>query len=710
MNRFVSLTDHSTATSKFPGEPPPHTPASRNQDKRNGKAAAGTSSFAAGRAALAIRAAALALLFGVSVPVVGAADTQPPSVPTGLSGTMVSSQINLTWNASTDNVGVKGYQVFLNNVMVATTTAPSFVHTGAVAGATYNYRVNAFDAANNYSGWTPTPVNVKSSADTTPPSVPTGLQGTAASSTAINLTWNASTDNVGVKGYHIYLDNVEIAATTKTSFQHAGRTPGTTYNYRVSAYDAVPNHSAWTATPVSVKTTGTPPPDTTPPSVPAGLAGTATSNTQINLTWRAATDNVGVKGYQVFVNDKVVTTTTATSFQHTGLAAGTTYNYRVNAFDAANNYSGWTETPVAVKTTLVAPLDTTPPSVPTGLTGTAASNTQINLTWAAATDNVGVKGYQVFLNDAVIGTTTSTSFQHTGLTASTTYKYRVNAFDAASNYSGWTETPVAVTTKGTDPAAGMQWNCTFPNSPVDCGFQEQAKVAGRASLIGNARDGGTALRLTTQPGDNNVSGSNNMERNDVWLTQQATDCYEGREQWWAHSILFPDDFAMPTWHMYVVADFHNIGNTAPESGQANFHINFEPQADLTKPGVLVFRGYGGTPNSAPYKATIGTVSKNVWYDFVYHVKWSSGSDGYFDAWVNGVKKLSYRGPTLYAGQGCYLKLANYHVPIADTGSLGPASSVIHDRVLRGSTALSVAPGPLEGVLTTVNGVLTPLQN
>jgi hypothetical protein len=95
--------------------------------------------------------------------------------------------------------------------------------------------------------------------------------------------------------------------------------------------------------------------------------------------------------------------------------------------------------------------------------------------------------------------------------------------------------------------------------------------------------------------------------------------------------------------------------------------------------------------------------RNVWYDFVYHVKWSSAGDGFFDVWVNGAKKLSHVGPTLFVGRGCYLKLANYHVPF------GRASSVIHDRVIRGTTALAVAPAPLEGVLTLVNGVLTPIR-
>jgi hypothetical protein len=256
-----------------------------------------------------------------------------------------------------------------------------------------------------------------------------------------------------------------------------------------------------------------------------------------------------------------------------------------------------------------------------------------------------------------------------------------------------------------DPA-NVLFLCTFVTGPTECGFQEQAKVPGRATLVNVARDGLTGVRLHTEPGDNNVTGSGEMERNDLWLTQAATDGYEGREQWWAHSFYLPSDFVIPTWHNYVFFDFHNT-NTG--GGQANFHV-------LNRNGVLTFQGYGGVTQGNepvnPFSAPIGPIQKNVWYDFVYHVKWSSGSDGYFDAWVNGVQKLSHRGPTLYAGQGVYLKLANYHVPVCDPypACIGThaASSVIHDRIIRGTTPLAVSSGPLEGVLGLVNGVLTPL--
>ncbi len=234
----------------------------------------------------------------------------------------------------------------------------------------------------------------------------------------------------------------------------------------------------------------------------------------------------------------------------------------------------------------------------------------------------------------------------------------------------------------TQPAGGeLKFSCSFENSPTDCGFSEQAKVKPRATLVSTARDGAKAVRLHTEPGDNNVSGSGEWERNDLGLTQALSDCYEGRSGWWAHSIYFPSDYTLPAWGG-VVMDFHHTGS----GGQANFHI------DAMKDGGLRFRGNGGSAtNPTTYQVWLGPAVKNVWYDFVYQVKWSSKSDGFMRAWVNGVKKLDYSGPTLYAGMGCYLKLANYH------DASGSPSSVIHDRVRYGTTAAAVTSTPLQGL-------------
>ena len=260
-----------------------------------------------------------------------------------------------------------------------------------------------------------------------------------------------------------------------------------------------------------------------------------------------------------------------------------------------------------------------------------------------------------------------------------------------------------------DPSKVL-FSCGFLASPTECGFSEQSKVPGRATLTSIARDGTTGLRLHTEPGDNNVASSGEMERDDVFLSQAASDGYEGHEAWWAHSIYFPDDFTTPTWESYVVFDFHN---SAPGAWQANFHVAFERQSDTTKPGLLSLFGYGGVNSGdGRFAAALGEIQKKVWYDFVYHVRWSSGSDGFFDAWLNGKRVLSHRGPTLYAGQGVYLKLANYHSPVCDPypACIGThkASSVIYDRIIRGTTPLAVSSGALEGVLGFVNGILTPL--
>src|SRR5262249_46914951 len=157
------------------------------------------------------------------------------------------------------------------------------------------------------------------------------------------------------------------------------------------------------ATSVASVTPPPPPPppvgDTTPPSAPGTLTVTASGSTQINLAWGAATDDVGVTGYRVercagagCSTFAQIATPTATSFSDTGLTAGTSYSYQVRASAAAGNLGPYSV--VASAATLALP-DTTPPSVPAGLAAVAASTTQISVSWTAATDNVGVIGYQL---------------------------------------------------------------------------------------------------------------------------------------------------------------------------------------------------------------------------------------------------------------------------------------------------------------------------
>src|SRR6266853_1025390 len=358
----------------------------------------------------------------VSITTASAADTTPPSTPTGLTAAAAGSTgANLSWSASTDNVGVTGYIVRRNGVQVATPATTSLADAGLSAATTYSYTVAARDAAGNIS---PNSASVSITiADTTPPTTPTGLTAAVASSTGANLSWTASTDNVGVTGYIVRRNGVQVAAPATTSYADTGLAAATTYSYTVAARDAAGNISPNSAS-VSITIA-----DTTPPTTPTGLTAAVASSTGANLSWTASTDNVGVTGYIVRRNGVQVAAPSTTSFADTGLSAATTYSYTVAARDAAGNISS---NSASVSITIA---DTTPPTTPTGLTAAVAGSTGANLSWNASTDNVGVTGYIVRRNGVQVAAPATTSFADTGLSAATTYSYTVAARDAAGNIS-----------------------------------------------------------------------------------------------------------------------------------------------------------------------------------------------------------------------------------------------------------------------------------
>ena len=193
------------------------------------------------------------------------------------------------------------------------------------------------------------------------------------------------------------------------------------------------------------------------PTTPANLTAAAVSSVQINLTWGASTDELGVTGYRLercqgsgCVNFAQVAAPTMTSFNDTGLTPATPYTYRVRAGDAAGNLSDYSPS-VSVSTTAVA-ADVTPPTTPANLTAAAVSSVQITLSWDASSDNVGVAGYLVercqgsgCVNFAQVAAPTATSLNDTGLIAATSYSYRVRAMDAAGNLSSYSAIASAVT-------------------------------------------------------------------------------------------------------------------------------------------------------------------------------------------------------------------------------------------------------------------------
>jgi chitodextrinase len=196
-------------------------------------------------------------------------------------------------------------------------------------------------------------------------------------------------------------------------------------------------------------------PDTQPPSAPTSLTATAISTSQINLAWTASTDNVAVTSYLIercagagCTNFAQITSVSGTTFSNTALSAGTSYSYQVRAVDAAANPSGYSN----VASALTLAPDTQPPTAPTNLTATTVNSAQIDLAWTASTDDVAVTSYLIercagagCSSFTQIATASGTSYSNTGLSAKTSYSYRVRATDATSNLSGYSNVATAIT-------------------------------------------------------------------------------------------------------------------------------------------------------------------------------------------------------------------------------------------------------------------------
>jgi len=188
------------------------------------------------------------------------------------------------------------------------------------------------------------------------------------------------------------------------------------------------------------------PPDNTPPSIPAGLAGGSASPTTTAINWNASTDNVGVAGYYVSRNGSRVGTTANLYYKDSGLTENTTYTYTIEAFDLGGNVSA-PSLPLSVTTK-----DTTPPSTPANVAATANSCQSVVLSWSPSTDVVGIGGYFVFwgpspatlvqLVRTPAAVTTYTSYP---LNCGTGYYYGVEAVDTEGNISPMS-TVISITT------------------------------------------------------------------------------------------------------------------------------------------------------------------------------------------------------------------------------------------------------------------------
>ncbi|HIH09297.1 MAG TPA: hypothetical protein HA254_01365, partial [Candidatus Diapherotrites archaeon] len=388
-------------------------------------------------------------------------DTTAPTVPAGLTASAVSAtRIDLSWSASTDDTAVAGYVIYRGSSPIAAVrsgTTYSDVNHGATTvffynllpSTAYSYSVAAFDAAGNYSTRSATAsATTPAAAGGGPYNLSVTLTGTStgrieSSTGGIGCTSGTGTCSANYPaGTTVVLTPYAFGAPNNTSFSDNFRGwsgAGCTGNgecfvtmtgdtsVTASYGSSSPPPTSYTLT-VSHSGSGSGTITSSPSGIscPSGTcSGSFSSGTSITLTATPASGSA-FGGWS-------------------GGGCSGTGTCPVSLGSATTVTANFTTTPTA---------DTTAPSVPAGLSATAISPSQINLSWTASTDTVGVTGYNIYrcagsgCTPALLTTTTTNSYSGTALTASTSYTYRVAAYDAAGNTSAQSGPSSATTSSG----------------------------------------------------------------------------------------------------------------------------------------------------------------------------------------------------------------------------------------------------------------------
>jgi fibronectin type 3 domain-containing protein len=579
-------------------------------------------------------------------------DTSAPSVPANPSAAATSStSTTLSWSPSTDNVGVTGYTIYRNGTQVATVAGDktSYDDTNLLPATTYGYTVDAFDLAGNHSSpSSPASVTTPPASDVTPPSQPTDLAASATSPTSVDLSWDPSTDDVGVVGYTVYRNGAALSTSATTSFTDATAQPSKTYTYVVDAFDAGGNHSPASNSATVVTPTLA---DSVAPSIPTNVAGSAVSPSSVNISWSPSTDNVSVIGYTIYRNGTAVGAVDGTSntFSDTGLAPATTYGYAVDAYDSAGNRS---QMSTAAAVTTPAAGDTTPPSTPLNVAAAANGPTSVTVSWNASTDNVAVTGYTIYRNGSVIANVggSITTFADNTAKSSTTYAYTVDAFDGSGNRSVQSA-PVTVTTPG------PLFNDGFESGSLSQ-WQQAPGVTVQTSIV---YQGQYAARVTTTG---------------------ATAAYAYRSLATARPEVYYDGFV-------------NVQSQAANSGSVSL-VRFRGST-----GTAILSLFRNQANKlAVYNEVTGvtttttaTLSGNAWHEIEVHL-WVNGTAGRVELWLDGTKVLSQTDNTGSTLVG--------RVYIGDPAA-GKSYDIAFDNQLLSTAADLTPPSPPTNVVASALG-------
>lgn len=337
--------------------------------------------------------------------------------------------------------------------------------------------------------------------DATPPTVPASLAASAVSSSAINLTWTASTDNVAVAGYQIFrcssaacTPNVQVATSTTASFSDTGLTASTSYSYRLKAYDAAGNFSAFsTAATASTQAPAGP--------VISAISAGGVSQTAATISWTTditADSQVDYGLTSAYGSSSVLNSSLVTSHSValSVLSAGTVYHYRVDSRGAAGTLANSGD---STFTTQSAP-DTTSPVV--SITAPAAGNVSGSITFSATASDPAGAGQVVsglfsttILIDGAIFATSSSGNISAGLDTNTltnaTHTLTATARDNAGNIGSASSVSIVV--------FNLSNATRYPRKIVLSGLEGLASVPNSAQVIASvvSISNGTTLESQT---------------------------------------------------------------------------------------------------------------------------------------------------------------------------------------------------------------------
>jgi chitodextrinase/flagellar hook assembly protein FlgD len=276
-------------------------------------------------------------------------DLTAPSVPSGLVATeKTGTSFILNWTASTDNIGVTRYEVYKDGALEGNAETTSLLISNLTTGLTYKMTVRAVDAAGNKSAASAV-LEVTTNADNVPPTSPTGLAMTDATSSSFVLGWEAATDNVAVTSYDVYRDGNKVGTVTNGDLflEITGLAKDTVYSMTVVAKDAAGNQSPPSKA-LAAKTSA----NSEPPLPPEDLIAFAILDTSFILDWAPAEDDYGIQRYDIYANGIKIKSVnhpiTQTIIGDTAngdlpLVKGTTYIMSIKSVDTDDNESEFSD-------------------------------------------------------------------------------------------------------------------------------------------------------------------------------------------------------------------------------------------------------------------------------------------------------------------------------------------------------------------------------